>query len=152
MADWAADCADRVLPLFERIYPEDDRPCRAIDVCRVWAQGGVLQMAEIRAASLAAHVAARDAARGSAAQFAARAAGQAVATAHVPQHAYGAAWYALKAIAAADPADAMSNVTREREWQTRGLPEGLREEIMGKIVVLERGDGVAIKLRKGENF
>ena len=148
MAVWAAYCAERVLPLFESVYPEDDRPRRAIEACRAWAETGVFRMVDIRGASLAAHAAARDAKKGSAAQFAARAAGQAVATAHVPQHAYGAAYYALKAVAAADPAD----VAREREWQAERLPEGLREEIMERIIILERSGGVSIKLRKGEGF
>lgn len=148
MAFWAADCAERVLPLFEAAHPGDDRPHRAIAACRAWARTGIFRMIDIRGASLGAHAAARDAEEGSAARFAARAAGQAVATAHVPQHAYGAAWYALKAVAAANPAD----VTLEREWQAARLPEGLREEIMGRIVVFERGGGVTVKLRKGEGF
>lgn len=152
MAAWAADCAERVLPLFEAAYPEDDRPRSAIETGRTWVRTGVFSMAEIRGASLAAHAAARDAKGNDAAHFAARAAGQAVATAHVPQHAYGGAYYALKAVAAADPANAAANVTAEREWQAERLPEGLREEIMGRIVVLERGGGVVVKLRKGEGF
>lgn len=152
MAAWAADCAERVLPLFERAYPEDDRPRNAIETCRTWVSTGVFRMAEIRGASLGAHAAARDAEKGSAARYAARAAGQAVATAHVPQHAYGGAYYALKAVAAADPDNAVVNVPVEREWQAERLPRGLREEIMGRIVVLERGGGVSVKLRKGEGF
>ncbi len=152
MATWAADCAERVLPLFEAAYPRDGRPHRAIEVCRTWVRTGVFRMAEIRGASLAAHAAARDAKGNDAAHFAARAAGQAVATAHVPQHAFGGAYYALKAVAAADPANAVANVTAEREWQAERLPGGLREEIMGRIVVVERGSGVVIKLRKGEGF
>ncbi len=152
MATWAADCAERVLGLFEKAYPEDDRPRRAIEVCRTWVRTGVFRMAEIRGASLDAHAAARDADEGSAAHFAARAAGQAVATAHVPQHAYGGAYYALKAVAATDPANAVANVTREREWQAERLPEGLREEIMSRIVVEERGGGFVVRLRKGEGF
>ena len=148
MAVWAAYCAERVLPLFEAISPADGRPHRAIEACRAWVETGVFRMVDIRGASLAAHAAARDAEEGSAARFAARAAGQAVATAHVPQHAYGAAYYALKAVAAANPA----NVAREREWQAEQLPEGLREEIMERIVVEERGSGVLVKLRKGEGF
>lgn len=152
MAAWGADCAERVLPLFEEARPEDDRPRSAIEVCRTWVRTGVFSMAEIRGASLGAHAAARDAEEGSAAQFAARAAGQAVATAHVPQHAYGGAYYALKAVAAADPANAVANVTAEREWQAGRLPEGLREEIMGRIVVEGRGSGVVVRLRKGEGF
>jgi hypothetical protein len=73
-------------------------------------------MAVIRSASLSAHAAARAAKADNhdAACFAARAAGQAVATAHVTQHAYGSATYALKAIAAADPAHAEANTHRER--------------------------------------
>jgi len=109
-------------------------------------------MAEIRGASLAAHAAARDAKKNDAACFAARAAGQAVATAHVPQHAYGAAYYALKAVAAVDMVNAVMNVIREREWQAERLPERLREEIMERIVVQEPRSGVSIKLKKGEGF
>lgn len=157
MATWAADCAERVLPLFETAYPEDGRPRSAIEACRTWVRTGVFTMAGIRGASLAAHAAARDAKGNDAAHFAARAAGQAVATAHVPQHAYGAAYYALKAVVAADAANAVANVIREREWQAGRLPEGLREDIMERIVVLERGGGIcgggiSVKLRKGEGF
>ncbi|MCE5337875.1 MAG: hypothetical protein LLF90_04210 [Methanomicrobiaceae archaeon] len=152
MATWGADCAERVLPLFEEAYPGDDRPRKAIEACRTWVRTGVFRMAEIRGASLGAHAAARDAKENDAACFAARAAGQAVATAHVPQHAYGAAYYALKAIAAADPAGAAAKAAAEWEWQAGRLSVGLREEIMGRIVVLERGGGVSVKLRKGEGF
>jgi len=152
MAVWAADCAERVLGLFETAYPEDNRPRNAIETCRTWVRTGVFRMAEIRGASLAAHAAARDAKENDAACFAARAAGQAVATAHVPQHAYGAAYYALKAVAAADPVNAGVNVAAEREWQAERLPEGLREEIMGRIAVQVRRGGVSIKLWKGEGF
>jgi len=152
MATWAADCAERVLPFFEKAYPGDDRPRSAIETGRTWVRTGVFRMAEIRGASLAAHAAARDAEEGSAAQYAARAAGQAVATAHVPQHAYGAAYYALKAVAAADPANAGVTVAAEWDWQAGRLPEGLREEIMSRIVVQERGGRVVVRLRKGEGF
>lgn len=152
MATWAAECAERVLPLFETVYPEDNRPRNAIETCRTWVRTGMFRMAEIREASLAAHAAARKGKENDAARFAARAAGQAVATAHVPQHAYGAVYYALKAIAAADPAGAGVNVAAERDWQSGRLPDGLRGEIMGRIIVQERGGGVSIKLRKDGNF
>ena len=147
MAFWAADCAEHVLPFFESVYPGDSRPRNAIEACRRWASTGVFRMAEIRGASLAAHAAAREAKENDAACFAARAAGQAVGTAHVPQHAFGAAYYALKAVAATG-----GDVAGEREWQAERLPEGLREEIMGRIVIQKRGDGVSIKIRKGEGF
>lgn len=152
LATWAADCAERVLPLFERAYPEDDRPRRAIEACRAWVRTGVFEMSDIRGASLAAHAAARDVKGNDAACFAARAAGQAVATAHVPQHALGGAYYALKAIAAADPADAEVNVAKERDWQAQRLPENLRQEIMLRIIIQKKCHEILIKIQKGEDF
>ena len=152
MATWAADCAERVLPLFEKSYPNDDRPRRAIEACRTWVRTGVFRMADIRGASLAAHTAARDAKENEAACFAARAAGQAVATAHVPQHAYGAAYYALKTVAANDPTLAESRLTEERFWQSQHLPEHLRQEIMDRLLIQKQGKRMIIKLLKGKGF
>jgi hypothetical protein len=125
---WAADCAERVLPFFEEGYPEDPRPRDALRTLREWARTGEFSMAIIRGASLAAHAAAREVKEeDSAARFAARAAGQAVATAHVPTHALGAALYAFKAVAAANPADARVAIAKERGWQLQHLPGNLRE-------------------------
>ncbi|HET9906025.1 MAG TPA: hypothetical protein VFQ23_05280 [Anaerolineales bacterium] len=152
MATWAADCAERVLPFFEEAYPEDDRPRKALETCRTWVRTGVFKMAEIRGASLSSHAAARDVKDNDPALFAARAAGQAVATAHVAQHGYGGALYALKAIAAKDPANAERNVAEERDWQARHLPKHLREEIMSRIVVEKRRKGIFVKLIKDENY
>ncbi len=126
LAIWAADCAERVLPFFEKAYPKDDRPRKAIKACRTWAHTGVFKMADIRKASLSAHKAARKAKQNNKACFAARAAGQAVATAHVTQHAFGPAYYALK-IAAANPANVKVKITKELGWQTRHLPKKLRK-------------------------
>src|SRR5690606_9308803 len=128
MAAWALDCAERVLPLFETICPSDNRPRKALESGREWLETGVFKMAVIRAASLNAHAAAKEVKENDSACFAAHAAGQAVATAHVPQHAYGGAYYALKAIASANPSDAERVVANEYEWQSKALPEHLREE------------------------
>ena len=128
LALWAADCAGHVLPYFEKRYPKDKRPRKAIEACRTWVRTGVFKMADIRKASLAAHAAAREAEEDSAARFAARAAGQAVATAHVPQHAFGAAYYALKVAAAGNPANAEVKLAKELNWQSRRLPKNLRQE------------------------
>ena len=152
MAAWAADCAERVLPFFESAYPWDERPRNALNVCRRWIDTGSFSMDEIRGASLAAHAAAREAASNIPASFAARAAGQAVATAHVPQHAYGGAYYALKAIAAADPAHALTAVQAEYEWQFRQLTEDIREEIMKRIVIRRSSRGVTIIIDKTGDF
>jgi len=96
----AAKEAERVLPIFEKERPNDNRPRQAIEAIRAWAQGKrELGMAEVRKLSLGSHAAAREA-KSDAARFAARAAGQAVATWHVPTHAMGAPMYACKAIMA----------------------------------------------------
>ena len=152
LATWAADCAERVLPFFEKAFPKDDRPRRAVEACRTWVRTGVFKMADIRGASLTAHDAARDAKANDAACFAAHAAGQAVATAHVTQHAYGGAYYALKAIAAMDPANAEVNIARERSWQSRHLPKHLRQEIMERLIVQKKGNKMNIKIKKGEGY
>ncbi len=152
LAIWAADCAERVLPFFEKAYPNDDRPRKAIETCRTWVQTGVFKMADIRKASLAAHAAAREAKENDTACFVARAAGQAVATAHVPQHAFGAAYYALKAVVEADPADAEVKIAEERDWQSLHLPKNLRQEILDKIIVQKHDHRISIKIQKGEDF
>src|SRR5262245_22394651 len=93
LVTWACDCAERVLPYFEKRYQEDKRPRRAIEAGRKWVRDGVFRMADIRGASLAAHAAARDVEDDDAARSAARAGGQAVATTHVPTHSIAAATY-----------------------------------------------------------
>lgn len=95
----AADCAERVLALFESRAPNDDRPRKAIDAARAWARGEI-RVGAARTAALSAHAAARDAAAHPAACAAARAAGHAAATAHVVTHARAASLYANKALAA----------------------------------------------------
>ncbi len=121
LAIWAADCAARVLHFFEDELPWDDRPRIAIGACREWARTGKFRMADVRRTSLAAHAAARTAGEDGPARFAARSAGQAMAAAHVKTHSIAAAWYAAKAIAAADPGNAGGNVGKERDWQYRRL-------------------------------
>jgi hypothetical protein len=124
LATWAADCAERVLPYFERRSPEDDRPRKAIEAIRAWARTGVFKMADVRGTSLAAHAAARDVEEDDAARSAARAAGQAMATAHVPRHALAAAIYSATAVRdATDPSDADAATEKERKWQYRHLLE-----------------------------
>ena len=124
LGTWAADCAKRVLHLFEEIRPEDPRPRKAIEACRGWARTGVFRMTDVRRTSLAAHAAARDVMGYDAARSAARAAGQAMATAHVPAHAIAAARYAATALRdAACLPDADTAAMREREWQYRHLRE-----------------------------
>jgi hypothetical protein len=122
LAVWANDCAERVLPYFERKYSEDHRPRNAIGTLQTWIRTGIFKMAVIRKASLDAHAAAREIGEDNPARSVAHAAGQAVATAHVPVHSIGASIYALQAVyGATDFADADATVAREREWQYQHL-------------------------------
>ena len=59
--EFACDCAEAVLPIFERVWPEDKRPRHAIDVARRFANGSA-SASELAAARDAAWDAARDAA------------------------------------------------------------------------------------------
>jgi hypothetical protein len=56
---WAADCAERVLPLFEAEAPSDTCPREAIEGIRVFASGGK-RTAQLRSLALAAYAAARE--------------------------------------------------------------------------------------------
>ena len=124
LAVWAIDCAERVLPYFEKKYPKDKRPRKAIEILKDWICTGEFKMSVIRKASLDSHASAREAGEDNAARSAARAAGQAVATAHVPTHSIGAAIYALQAIhRASKPLNADEAVNKERDWQYEHLSE-----------------------------
>jgi hypothetical protein len=121
---WACDCAERVLPYFEKKRPDDQRPRHAIETARTWLRDGVFKMGAIRGASLAAHAAARDVADDDVARSAARAAGQAVATTHAPAHSIAAAIYAATAVRdSAETTDAEAAVINERQWQYQHLKE-----------------------------
>jgi hypothetical protein len=151
MARWALDCAERVLPIFEVVRPGDVRPRQAIQTGRDWVSTGEFSMAVIRKASLDAHAAAKET-TDPAAVAAARAAGQAVATAHVAQHAYGGAYYALRAIAARSSDGNADDAFAEREWQAAQLPNHLRAELMDRLGIDETGSGLRISIRKGSDF
>lgn len=138
--------------LFEQASPRDDRPRAAIMTGREWARTGIFRMSEIRGASLAAHAAAKEMEANQAACHSAHAAGQAVATAHVPQHAYGGAYYALKAIIASNLVNAERLVSEEMRWQSQLLPEWLRDEVMSRIIVEERRSGLFVNVLKSPDF
>jgi hypothetical protein len=94
---FAADCAEHVLPLFERHYPNDDRPRKAVEASRAFARGEIDRTA-LAAARDAARAAAWDAAR-AAARDAARAAARDAARAAAWAAAWDAAWDAARAAA-----------------------------------------------------
>ena len=113
VAVWAADCAERVLGLFESEAPGDSRPRDALARLRAFARGE-LGVAEARSRFVA-HAAAREVSA-SAAAAAARAAGQAASIPHMGAHALGAAAYAAKAAGLA-LSDRPEAVGEEIRWQ-----------------------------------
>nr|WP_207770241.1 hypothetical protein [Frankia canadensis] len=115
VAAWAADCAERVLGLFEAEAPKDDRPRTAIARTRAFARGELNTAEEIRRRFVGG-VAASDV-KAPAAAAAARSAGQAVAICHMGAHALGAAAYAAKAAGLAAP----------------GRPEAVKDEIRWQL-------------------
>ena len=128
LAQWAADCAQHVLHLFEEVQPDDDRPRRAIDSARAWTRGEIT-MSQSRAAGGHAMAAARE--LSGAARHAAFAAGQAAAVAHVAAHELGAAAYAIKAARAAAPAGQAEEAGRlECKWQRAQLPDAIRDLVL----------------------
>ena len=115
---FAADCAERVLPIFEAAQPGDPRPRVAVETARLFAVG-MASDAEMAAAWAAAGDAAWDAARDAAwdaARAAARAAG-------------AAAWAAARDAAARAAGAAGAAGDPESGWQAKRLAEVLGVEL-----------------------
>jgi hypothetical protein len=128
LAIWSADCATRVLHLYEREHQADTRVRGALEQAYGWARGEIT-VTQAREAAYAAHDAAREAA--GAAREAARAAGHAVATAHMADHELGGAAYAIRAVRADAAPDARDEVGRaECQWQRAHLPQEIRELVL----------------------
>lgn len=111
LGSWAADCAERALPVYEKHAGSDSRPRAAIEGIRVFAAGG-RRTAQLRTLALSAHSAAREA-DDLAAAAAARAAGLAAASAYThpladvqqTKHIVGPAAYAALALELAHGGD-----------------------------------------------
>ena len=123
VATWAADCAERVLVLFETEAPTDGRPRDAIARTRAFAHGELDAAGEIRRRFVAGRAA--QAVTSPAAVAAARAAGQAAGVAHMGAHALGAAAYAAKAAGLAAP-DQPTAVSDEIAWQLEHMNAQVR--------------------------
>jgi len=138
---WACDCAKRVLPYFEKQYPDDPRPRQAIEAGRTWVKDGVFKMTVIRKASLDAHAAARNVINDDVARSAARACGQAVAATHVPTHSIAAAIYAATVIRdSVDPKRFHAAVMKERRWQLQRLQK-LGSKSLWSVYMVRCKDG-----------
>lgn len=131
---WAADCAERALPLFEAKAPGDTRPREAIEGIRAFGRGGK-RTARLRSLALASLAAAREVGD-PAATAAARAAGLAASSAYMhplvtldqAKHALGPAVYGARAreFAAADDPSAGDEAIR---WAIEHASPAVREVV-----------------------
>jgi hypothetical protein len=124
---WATDCAERVLPNFERFYGSNN-PKMAILAGRKWLSREIPE-AEARKAAFAAYCTVKISKHPEACN-AARSASQAASSAHSSSHALQAATYATKSVfyASTDEEDAAENVKAERLWQYELLTELIKRQ------------------------
>jgi Imm-5 like putative immunity protein len=138
VAAWAADCAERVLGLFEAAAPADDRPRAALARTRAFARGELNTAEEIRRRFVGGVPA--DEVKAPAAAAAARAAGQAVAICHMGAHALGAAASAVKAASLAAPGRRQV-VDDEIRWQLDHMTAEVRAALRALPPVGENSSG-----------
>ena len=153
---WAADCAERALPVFEARADSDLRPRAAIEGIREFAAGG-RRVARLRILALEAHAAAREVGDPAAAA-AARAAGAAAASAythpladvHQTKHIVGPAAYAALALEleVGDPAVADAEVRRAIERAPREARDVLLQ-MPARAVGTSRLDTILYELDAG---
>ncbi|MHC1782472.1 MAG: putative immunity protein [Anaerolineaceae bacterium] len=135
LGSWAADCAKRALPMFEKHAVSDSRPRAAIEGICAFAAGG-RRTAQLRRLALAAHAAAREVADPAAAA-AARAAGLAAASAYThplvdiqqTKHIIGPAAYAALALELDHAGDAVIADVDVR-WAIKCVPFEVREVLL----------------------
>lgn len=135
IGSWAADCAERALPVFERHAASDARPRAAIEGIRTFAGGGK-RVARLRSLALEAHAAAREVGDPAAAA-AARAAGHAAASAYThpladvqqTKHIVGPAAYAARALELAQADDPRVG-DDEVHWAIAHAPTDVRAVLL----------------------
>ncbi len=126
VAAWAADCAERVLSVFEAEAPGDDRPRALIARARACAAGELSAADGIRR-RFAVGVGAGEVSA-PAAMAAARSAGQAAAVCHMGAHGLGAAAYAVEAARLADPENPRA-AEDEIGWQLGHMTPAVRQAL-----------------------
>jgi hypothetical protein len=99
LVNWCIGYAEEhLLPIYEKCYPLDLRPKRALSAAEEWING-IIKLPEAKKLILECHKSAREAENNPAAQAAARAIGQASSTIHSPTHSLGIALYGALASA-----------------------------------------------------
>ncbi len=138
VAGWAADCAERVLGIFESEAPNDDRPRNLIKRTRAFANGTANTADEIRDRFKGG--VGRDDINSESAIAAARSAGQAFAVAHMGAHALGASGYAVKAVRLAN-LDNPEIAKSEIRWQIDHMTDDVRTALKSLPIVGENSSG-----------
>lgn len=115
---WALDCAKETVTQFEKKYPQEQRPRKALELCEAWAKGEI-KMPTAKRAILDAHAAAKEV---SSREYGAlcHAVGQAGSVVHVKTHAMGLPFYELTAIVHKYGIDAFEKAAQEKinyYWQ-----------------------------------
>lgn len=131
LGSWAADCAERALPVYEKHAGSDSRPRAALEGIRVFAAGG-RRTAQLRTLALSAYTAAREAGDPAKAA-AARAAGLAASSAYThpladvqqTKHILGPAAYAALALEL-DGAGGPGIAEAEVRWAIEIAPSEVR--------------------------
>jgi hypothetical protein len=145
LGGWAADCAERALPVFAKHAPADDRPRAAIEGIRVFAAGGK-RAARLRSLAMDAHRAGREAGH-PAATAAARAASLAASSAYThplrdvrqTMHVLGPAAYAALALELDGGGDAAIGDDMVR-WAIAHAPAEARE-VLRQMPARQAGKG-----------
>jgi hypothetical protein len=143
LGSWAADCAERALPIYEQQAEADARPRAAIEGIRMFAAGGK-RTAQLRTLALSAFSAAREV-NDPAAAAAARAAGLAASSAYThpladvqqTKHIVGPAAYAALALELNQGGD-HSIGDHEVTWAIEHVTPQVRE-ILEQMPARERG-------------
>ncbi|MFF1408805.1 putative immunity protein [Streptomyces sp. NPDC058289] len=145
IAGYAADCARRVLPIFEQDHPGDARPREAIEAADVFAGGG-RRTAALRQCGWAAFKAAQEAdspAAIDAARAASHAAGAAYlhpkASAHQIKHILGAAAHTARAEELASGENAQI-AAQTLEWARHHAPPAV-SQVLARMPAPPAGGG-----------
>jgi hypothetical protein len=145
IARYAAECASRALPIFEREVPADSRPRDAIDSAFAFAAGGKRTNA-LRASAMAAYRAALETSSlpaSDAAHAASHAAAAAflhpLARAHQVKHVLGAAAHAARA-AEIDAGDDRNAGAENIEWARQHAP-AVVVAVLGRLPGAPAGGG-----------
>jgi hypothetical protein len=157
LGSWAADCAERALPVYEKHADSDSRARAAIEGIRVFAAGG-RRTAQLRSLALSAFSAAREV-DDPAAAAAARAAGHAASSAythpladvHQTKHIVGPAAYAALALELDRPGDP-GIADGEIRWAVEHVPSEVRAvllQIPARQAANSRLDKIFYKLDAG---